>query len=219
MRSLEKESASITMVGSFNPSIFQPRWLGSRGLMRPEDADSATIGIIQAQVADFQTEWFRIQVLQNRFLLQSLDATHYGPLRDLAAGMFVLLSHTPVSRIAMSRWFHYKMESAEEWHEYGHKLAPKELWFPLIEAPGLRSMVMQGRRKGVSDGDLFVKAEPSSLIQPGLFVEVTEDFVKSTDTEAKDAQWIPDRLEKNWDDVMKYAEDVAHDLMEALRRK
>jgi len=219
MQSLEKESASITMVGSFNPSIFQPRWLGSLDLIRVQEAENSTIDIIQAQVADFQTDWFRMQVLQNRFLLQSLDATHYGPLRDLAAGVFTLLSHTPVSRMAMSRWFHYKMESAQEWHNFGHKLAPKELWFPLIEVPGLRSMVMQGKRRGVSDGNLFVKVEPSLLVQPGLFVEVTEDFVKWPDAEAEDAQWVPGRLRKHWDDMMKYAEDVARNLVEGLARK
>ena len=207
------------MVGSFNPTIFQPRWLGSLGLIRAEDAENSTIAIIQAQVADFQTDWFRLQVLQNRLLLQSIDATHYGPLKDLAAGMLALLSHTPVSRMAMTRWFHYKMETAEEWHEYGHKLAPKELWFPLIEGPGLRSMMMQGKRKGVPDGNLFIKVEPSLLVQPGLFVEVTEDFVKWPDPDAEDAKWVPGRLEKHWDDVMKYAEKVAHDLLETLARK
>lgn len=93
----------IGMVGSFNPSIFQPRWLDSVGLIRSKESETATIAMINSQVADFQTEWFRMLVFQNRFELQSLDATYYGPVVDLASGIFRLLSHTPVSRLWIAR--------------------------------------------------------------------------------------------------------------------
>lgn len=216
MRSIEKEGASVVMVGSFNPSIFQPRWLASLGMIRAEEADSATISTIQVQVADFQTEWFRMQVLQNRFLLQSLDATHYGPIHDLVAGIFRLLPHTPVNRLGIARWFHYRMESTEVWHEVGNKLAPKEFWHPLVETPGLRSMMMQGRRTGAESGTLFVKIEPSLVIQPGVFIEVTEEYAAHGDEDLADAKWVPERLDKHWEPIMKYAEDVSQGLLAAV---
>jgi len=206
----------VVMLGSFNPSIFQPRWLASLGMIRAEEAESATIAIIQTQVTDFQTDWFRMQVLQNRFLLQSLDATHYGPVRDLVAGIFRLLPHTPVNRIGISRWFHYPMESVEVWHEVGHKLAPKELWRPLMDTPGLRSMLMEGYRKGADGGVLFVKIEPSLLVKPGVFIEVTEEYSSQSDEDLANASWVPERLHKQWEPIMKYAEDVSQNLLEAV---
>ncbi|HME08770.1 MAG TPA: hypothetical protein VKG25_17060, partial [Bryobacteraceae bacterium] len=216
MRAVEKEGASIFLAGSFNPAIFQPHWLGSQGLIRPEEAENAAIGIIGSQVADFQTDWFRMQVLQNRFTVQCLDATYYGPIKDLVAGIFSLLRHTPVSRLGMSRYFHFQMDSLEIWHEVGHELAPKEIWRPLIQAPGLRSMTIEGRRSEMEDGTVFVKVEPSSLVQPGVFVEVIEDFVRFSEDEDQDAQWVPGRIGKQWDAVLKYAEDVAQGLLAAL---
>src|SRR5690348_15527594 len=146
-KSPEIDSASIVMIGSFNPAIFQPRWLGAQHLIRPEEADTATISIIQAEVADFSTEWFELQALQNRFQIRSKDARQYAPLRDLAAAIFGILPHTPVQALGMNRTFHFRMPSIESWHGLGHLLAPKDHWNPIVEEPGLRSMLIQGRRK------------------------------------------------------------------------
>src|SRR5580700_8662375 len=99
IKSPEIDAASVVMIGSFNPAIFQPRWLGTQGLIRPEEAESAKITTIQAVVADFSTEWFQLQALQNRFQLVSEDPRQYAPLRDLAGAIFAVLPHTPVTML------------------------------------------------------------------------------------------------------------------------
>lgn len=75
MQTPEIDAASVVMVGSFNPAIFQPLWLGAQKLIRSDEAENAKITTIQAELADFRTEWFQMQVLQNRFQtqLQPLD--------------------------------------------------------------------------------------------------------------------------------------------------
>jgi hypothetical protein len=215
MRSIEQEGAWVVTVGSFNPSIFQPHWLGARQLIRTQEAENATIAIIQEQVADFKTDWFRMQVLQNRFLLQTLDASHYGPIRDLAAGIFDLLPHTPVKSLRMGRWFHYKMESTDAWHKVGNTLAPKEFWNPLVDVPGMRALTMQARRKGIENGTLLVKIEPSVIVAEGVYIEVNEEH-KPSDPENPNAEWVPPLLAKHWDAIMKYSEDLARDLLERV---
>lgn len=212
MQQIEQEGAAIAMFGSFNPSIFQPSWLSMNGLIRPKEAEAAIIAIIQEQVADFRTDWFRMQVLQNRFVIHTLDATHYSPIRDLAAGIFSLLAHTPVDRIAMGRSFHFKMGSTDDWHKFGHTLAPKDCWSPLIDRPGLRSMTMEGKRRGVDEGTLFVKTEPSVIVREGVFIDVTEEH-KIGDGREANAEWVPARLNKHWDGLMEYSEDVARGLI------
>src|SRR5260370_9089105 len=146
MRPPEKAGVSIVMLGSFNPAIFQPRWLGAQQLIRPEEAEDAKIKIIQEDVADFSTAWFHLQVLQNRLQLISTDPRHYDPLRDLAMAVFAILHHTPVRALGINRDFHFAMPSLDEWHGIGNTLAPKELWSAFLKNPGLRSMLIQGYR-------------------------------------------------------------------------
>lgn len=214
----EIENASVVMLGSFNPTIFQPRWLGTQQLIRPEEAENAQIATIQAEVTDFLTEWFQMQVLQNRFMVASTDPRHYGPLRDLAAAIFAILPHTPISRLGMNRAYHFKMPSTESWHAIGHKLAHKDLWNPIMDAPGLRSMMMQGRRKQANVGLLHIRIEPSVRIEHGLFVEVNEEFKSPADeAQTEGAQWIPGCLAEHWDAIMNYAEDAAEHLLSLVK--
>lgn len=209
----EIEGASIVMLGSFNPAIFQPRWLGAQQLIRPEEAEHAKIVIIQAEVADFSTEWFHLQVLQNRLSLSTADPMQYPPLRDLAAALFTILLHTPITALGMNRLFHFKMPSHDAWHAIGHRLAPKDRWNEIIDSPGLRSMVMQGRRKGVSGGLLHVKVEPSSKVEQGVYIEINEEFKPTADLEAEGAQWVASRLSEHWDAIMKSSEETAEYLV------
>src|SRR5579859_3402300 len=206
MRAPEIEGASIVMIGSFNPAIFQPRWLGAQHLIRPEEADSAKITIIQAEVADFSTEWFQLQALQNRFQIVSADPRQYAPLRDLAGALFAILPHTPVTTLGLTRTFHFQMPSINLWHGIGHLLAPKEPWNSIMEGPGLRTMLMQGRRKQADGGVLRIKVEPSLKVEHGLYVEVNEEFKAPGDGESEGARWVPERLAEHWDDILKFSE-------------
>jgi hypothetical protein len=205
----ESDGASIIMIGAFNPTIFQPRWLGAQALIRPEEAENAKITIIQAEVADFSTEWFQLQALQNRFQLTCSDPRQYAPLRDLAAAIFAILPHTPVTTLGLTRSFHFKMPSVDSWHGIGHLLAPKESWNPILEAPGLRSMLIQGRSKQGGGGSLLIKVEPSVKVEYGLYLEVNEQFTASGDSESEGARWVPDRLADHWDAILSFSEVVA----------
>ncbi len=214
MKAPEIESAAIVMLGSFNPAIFQPRWLGVQKLIRSEEAESAKITTIQPELADFSTEWFQLQVLQSRFMVACTDPRQYAPLRDLAVGIFTLLPHTPVKAMGLNRSFHFGTPSIESWHRIGHRLAPKEPWHSLMEGPGLRSMLMQGRRKEEGDGVLHVKVEPSVKVEHGVFVEVNEEFKAPAKSESEGAFWVPDLLAARWDAILRFAEAAADHLLE-----
>ena len=220
MRTPEVDAATIVMLGSFNPTIFQPRWLGAQHLIRAEEAENANIATIQTELADFTTDWFHLQVVQSRFQIVCLDPRRYGPLRDLVAGMFTILPHTPVTALGMNRNFHFEMSSVDTWHALGHLLAPKEFWNPILEAPGLRSMQIQGRRKEEKDGGVvLVKAEPSVRIQPGLFVEVNEEFkpLDKEKSESEGASWVPQCLASHWDSILEFSESVASNLLSLVK--
>jgi hypothetical protein len=212
----EIEGASVVMIGSFNPAIFQPRWLGAQHLIRPEEAENAKIEIVRPEVADFSTEWFQLQALQNRFQITSADPRQYAPLCDLAQAIFAILPHTPVTTLGLTRNFHFKMPSVASWHAIGNLLAPKDTWNPIMAEPGLRSMLIQGRRKEADGGILLVKVEPSVRVEHGLFVEVNEEF-KAPNHESEGARWVPDRLVQHWDAILRFSEVAAEHLLGLVR--
>jgi hypothetical protein len=210
----EKDLASIVMIGSFNPAIFQPRWLGTQQLIRKEEAENAKITTIREEIADFSTEWFNLQVVGDRLQLRSTDPMRYGPLRDLASGILTLLPHTPVKAIGMNRHFHFSIPSIDLWHGIGHLLAPKDSWNAILEKPGLLSMRIRGYRSGtdrLADGTPSGrdtsnwKIEPSTVIGPGLFVELNEEFTAPDGSQG--AEWGREVVMKQWDQVMSYAEE------------
>jgi hypothetical protein len=209
------QGASIVMIGSFNPTIFQPRWLGAQQLIRPEEAENATITVIQAEISDFSTEWFQLQVLQNRLQILCTDPRHYAPLRDLASAMLTILPHTPINALGLNRQFHFRMPSAGAWHGIGHLLAPKEPWNEILDNPGLRVVIMEGTRKKDSGGTVRVKIEPSSKVLPfGLYIEVNEEAKPpANDREPEGAQWVSDHLSKKWDSFIDFSEIAAEHLL------
>jgi hypothetical protein len=214
MKIPETENASIVMVGSFNPAIFQPLWMGAQNLIRREEAETADIRVISTEVTDFSTEWFQLQVLKNRFMILSTDPMHYAPLRDLAAELFLLLPYTPVQLLGLNKTLHFKVPSNEAWHRIGHLLAPKEPWNAIMETPGLRSMLIQGRHKQPGGGVLQIKVEPSVPVQQGLRVDVNEEFKAPEDAQSDGARWIRNPLAERWDEILKFADQAAEHLLD-----
>ena len=209
----EIQAASIVLLGSFNPTIFQPRWLGTQNLIRPEEADSAKITVIQSEVSDFSTEWFQLQVLQSRLLVSTQDPRQFAPLRDLVAAFCTILPHTPVTAAGFNREFHCKMSSEEAWHAIGDVLAPKESWSRIMvkPRPGLRSMVMQGAR-AENGGIVLVKIEPSTRVEFGVYISLNEEF-KKPDGASDGAQWVSEKLAEQWEASGQYSELVASHLL------
>ena len=147
LATLEIDSASIVIIGSFNPAIFHPIWFKANGLIKPEEADKAKLEITTPMISIFQVEWFRLQVETQKFAIQTESETHLELLSDLVIGTFSLLEHTPVSAIGLNRMMHFKMDSGRSWHAFGDKIAPKDVWEGVLEEPGLVSLTMQGPRQ------------------------------------------------------------------------
>jgi hypothetical protein len=53
----ELEGAGIVLVGSFNPSIFQPKWLASKDIIGVAEGEEAKIQIISPEISSFSADW------------------------------------------------------------------------------------------------------------------------------------------------------------------
>lgn len=211
---IEIEGMGIVLVGSFNPQIFQPAWFAAEGLVRKEEAEAAKIEIIHPQIISFSMEWLRLQVTLERFAASTSDSSAYEPLRDLVLGTFQLLRHTPVRQMGLNRDVHFRMASEDAWHAFGHRLAPKEPWDGLLDQPGMRRLVMQGRRHDDSRGYIQVTVEPSMRAHPGVYVRINDHYEGQEAEPPQGCDKMMEILSRVWTTSSARSMSLAQKLME-----
>jgi hypothetical protein len=94
--------ASIVLLGSFNPGIFQPIWFASSRLIPKGEAEAAKNLLITSEFSRFETEWLGVEVLSERASFTTHLTPYFGPLRDLAESTMNLLPHTPVTALGLT---------------------------------------------------------------------------------------------------------------------
>src|SRR5688572_6290341 len=98
----EYDQSSIVMLGSFNSRIFHPAWFVRHALLPPEAESESKIDLISNDLAMFQTDWCRVEVMNERFAVHSLATPAVESLRDLAQATFEILRHTPISKVGLN---------------------------------------------------------------------------------------------------------------------
>jgi hypothetical protein len=204
----EIEAASIVVLGTFNPAIFHPLWFKMNKLIRPEEAESAKLEVTHPQISIFSLDWCRLHVETERFVVNAANKASYGLILDLAVGTFTILEYTPITAMGLNRTMHFKIDSREKWHAFGHMVAPKEVWSQIMTQPGLLSLTIEDPKE--TPGDLLrVRVEPSKRIDPGVFIEVNNHY----NLRDKSVQDMLEILTKSWKDILNKAEDIADHLL------
>jgi len=217
----EMEDAAIILIGKFNPAIFQPAWLGASNLIRREEADRATIEVINSQVTSFSADWLNIQVIADRFQAITADAAHYQALRDVVISIFQLLEHTPFWLMGMNRDMHFRIKTEELWHQLGHLLAPKQIWRPVLDQPGLRTLMIQSSatKRGELQIVRNVRVEPSGRVNPGVYIQLNVEVSLPGGAQANivkqqyAARELISYLSESWSDMLSEAQTIADQLL------
>src|SRR5688572_11262872 len=124
----ESDALGVVLRGSFNPVLPQPAWMAKHELVSPEQEAAAKIGLISPQLTEFEIADYKIFIDNTRFQAITESAEAARPLRDLVAGVFSILEHTPINACGINRSLHFRMPDDASWHRVGNALAPKELW-------------------------------------------------------------------------------------------
>ena len=202
----EMTGASIVLVGSFNPRIFQPEWFARQGLLAREQVDAAEIKIIVSQVAHFETEQFILQVTEDRFAAFTKPNANPVPLRDLVQGTFFILEHTPVSAMGLNHYAHISLETEAAWHQLGDKLVPKDPWSGVLkERPGMQSLTIVAGTPEPGQCKYAIKVEPSLRVNFGVYFEVNEHYQAP---EAEPLKSLMKVLGEKWEEATQYANRV-----------
>lgn len=171
------DAMSIVLIGQMNPSVFQPAWLAAENLIKEAEAKEIKIEVIHPEISSLSLDWFKLQVLPNRFLISTTQQPYFEIVRDLVFGIFQLLNFTPLEKMGINRERHFESPNLKEWHALGDLLVPKDRWQGLLDKPGLRSLIIEesSRRDG-RPGYVRVKVEPSPTIEQAVFIQVNDHY-------------------------------------------
>jgi hypothetical protein len=173
----EIEGFSIIVIGSFTPKIFHPAWLAKEGLIREVESENAEFSHFSSEGAFFSCGWFSAEITKERASFTTNQPQNYEMLRDLVSGIFNLLSYTPLTRLGLNWLIHFKMPTADAWHEVGHKFAPKKPWEGVIESPGMLDISMRGKRPDDHKGQINITIQPSLRVVEGVYLLVNDDYI------------------------------------------
>lgn len=194
----EVEALSIVVVGRFNPAIFHPLWFSKLGIFSDADITDAadTTGIVHRDIADFQIDWCRINVTENRFMASTRMDAYFERLQNLVYASFEHLSHTPVKALGINPEGDFSLKTEEKWHEFGHKVAPKEPWQGITQKPGLQELIIKdGPREGDYEGYSHIKLRPSEKIEYGLYIQINDHFELGEASSSEGTKALLDTLE------------------------
>ncbi len=208
----EITTSSIILVGSFNPTIFQPEWFARQGLLPQQQVDAAEVKVIVPEISHFETEQYVLQVTQNRFVAVSKPSVDPAPLRDLVAGAFYILEHTPVTAMGLNRQMHFALPSEEAWNRVGDRLAPKEPWNDILEGrPGMLSLLITSAKTEPPGSRYNVTVQPSGQVQFGVYFETNDHYEGPKDESLEKLMKI---LTDKWEEVSTHASDVANHILD-----
>lgn len=214
-----EDHASIVLVGSFNPAIFQPAWFGAKGLIRESEAAAATVELIHPELAQFRADWLHLSVSTNKFAATTTDPAHHAPLRDLVLSVFELLDQTPTSRLGLNRSMHVDLMDDLTWHSLGHLIAPKRPWEGILEKPGTRALLLEAHRKDGLPGRTFFRVEPSQKYAHSTFIDVNSEFHPTTDRPGDPTSYFVSRIRDDWERIMREAADGVEKLISQVAQR
>ena len=206
----EAESASIVLVGSFNPAILHPQWFAKHGLIPEGEAEAAQVAVVSPDLTVVQFTWFTLQVMNERFTATTADPSQYRALEECVSGTFALLEFTPIVAMGLNSERHVRVPTEDIWTPLEDKLAPREVWSNVLPGPrdgvsALQTLSITGNRPEPRAGRLSVTVEPSHRFQPGLFLRTNEHFSFG---EEGDARVPMAMLRENWNGALAYSTRV-----------
>jgi hypothetical protein len=214
------DASSIICVGSFNPAIFHPAWLQSRGLIQKTEEEAAEVKLVSPDATEFKIKWLQIQVLRDRFSAATDTPDDSMLLRDLVIGAFKFLEHTPVKWVGLNRHVHFQLDSVDDWHHVGHVLAPKKIWREYLTEPGMGVLSMKDVKPGHKNktaAEINVQVNPSSSKPNAIETGLNHHFILEAGAAASAASLL---IAEQWEPVMAESIRIARGIVtDALAEK
>jgi hypothetical protein len=204
----EIDGTSTVILGSFNPAISHPSWYEKQGLISEADAENTEIKVVVPDVSEIKIGSIRVQVVRDRFTVETADPRYFESVRDLALGTFAVLEHTPVKALGINRNMHFRMGSIDKQRAFLKLLVHSETWNTVFDSPEFNSLTMRHNRTD-PPGFLAVKIEPSVRIDPGVFIQMNNHYDIADNGIAE----LLRNLKDNWEQSIHDASKLANNLL------
>ncbi|MBI5384797.1 MAG: hypothetical protein HZA90_08915 [Verrucomicrobia bacterium] len=216
----DAEEVNCVLVGSFNPGIFHPEWFRRQEILLPAEAEQAQVRVVTPDVTEILFLDMRLDVLPDRFVFRTQDASSAEKLHDIVLAVFHRLPHTPVTACGINNEIHFDLGDEAYWHKIGHTLAPKELvWNEVLEKPGLQSLTIKGIRTGDFPGEVNVTVQPSKRFRFGLCVGSNSHFpVPRDDSGMPCSEKAISFLTAEWKTALEQSRRVAYRLFNSISK-
>lgn len=206
----EMESASIVLLGSFNPAILHPQWFAKQGLIPDSEAATATVEVVSPALTVVRFAWFTLEVMDSRFAARTTDPAQYPALQECVSGILTFLEFTPVAAMGLNSDRHLRIPTEDLWRLLEERLAPRGLWADILPGPregtsALQSLSVMGARPDSPADRLKLTIKPSQQFPQGLYVATNEHFRFSEGSNATEAITM---LRENWTDALEYSAEV-----------
>ena len=200
-------------MGAFNPSIFQPYWFKSVGILTDEEVDRAKVRLIEPEYAEIELGLITIKAMNKRFMVFSNALMLADKVKDFVIYVFRVLHHTPLTAMGINREIRYKIMDKTYWHNIGHKLAPKDIWDGQLRNPGMALFGLSGERGDGYEGSVNLRVEPAYEIKPcGIFISVNNHFTFPDHAKTTNFKLAMEILDKCWDtslsDIDRFSENI-----------
>ena len=214
---MHSESVFAIVTGNFNPRIVEPLWLAKYGLVPEEEAEVAGRQLLDGDLSHVTFPWADLVVLQDRLQLESAEEMmNEAQIRDLAIGVLRLLPHTPIDAVSIQHRAVVIAKSEDEWHEVGHRLAPKELWADILDSPGMFDFAMQGTRSDELQGSWKVRVRPVSDPKLGIWINVNDEVRLPDLNEPEPGARAADLIQELWPVAEQRTLEIQNKLYERL---
>lgn len=223
---INRETASIVLVGNFNPSIFHPEWFIRKGIAEEWDYGTDDNIINLPDTSQFTLPGGKkVTVLLNKFVITSSLASDHLALKDIATSAFAILRETPIAQMGMNYEAEIQISNREDWLQFGRELAPLHHWVEAAnyisdldkeqqETAGLWEMVMNLPRPDELTGFVRPKIQATSLDKFILSFSVN-NHVEITD---HSAELMAKILDKNWESSLELSRSIMGGIMESHLR-
>jgi hypothetical protein len=196
--------ASVVVLGRFNPAIFQPQWFRDHDLIPASEIDSAENNpnrlLVTNDVTALQFESIRLDVQQARWSINTSRQDWKRDLGPIAASIFELLPHTPISLLGFNYSIHrYVVGGKPAALRLLNRWAPVE---PLASAVGKRVHIGATVRCDWDAYRVTFTLDSSVRLADGIYVG--QNFERKVDG----GKALSECLHTDWSKIVKRAEDL-----------
>jgi hypothetical protein len=171
--------------------VITPPWLRQMDLIGPEDYESYHTEIISPGGTIVSFGSIQMRVLPETMQVATDAVADVETARDLAAGILLSKGVARIAGMGINRTVHFEMP-LEAYHAIGDALTPKDLWDSVLSLPGMLNVGVRGVRVDGYGGAVNVQIQPSTIVQPGVFVSVNDHYTLTHAAPPADRNAPPD---------------------------